>query len=373
MFKNPIPAKGTFQVASVLWQSQNAAPTPLGNLSHEHISNIYWMQRIAHAVKYLERKFPTMNELNFAVELKKYITTKFGYVAQYLPRMADEAATLHALGFLGTGNAIVLNGELIGNLNMVGVSVGQAFTAPVPLTGNKTPKELPIGLTTDYNRFTLHPGNRKVNPLTVGQIMTSLGKYNNLSDTPIVVNDDDQIVDKQHLFLAAKQLGLAFRVVRAKPLEITGGTSTNSATTNFLGKAGVTNLPGLRSPAAVVNEPEKIIRSNKTFPMLSRAEQQKNADDILNLSTDTQAARNNLLAGAGIKPGGVEAVAKQALASTSDGAVLMATANELQGKATMTWAALRLHLNIGDNPSVNREAVAIIHNGLIDAWALNRK
>lgn len=68
--------------------------------------------------------------------------------------------------------------------------------------------------TNDYNRFSLLNGNRNVNKLHVERLKSSFQKNYLLS--PIVVNENFEIIDGQHRFNAAKALGLPVNYIVAK-------------------------------------------------------------------------------------------------------------------------------------------------------------
>lgn len=63
-----------------------------------------------------------------------------------------------------------------------------------------------IWKTIDYDAFSFHPANRKINPNNVLQIMSSMGSKFLLQSFPIVVNEAMEIMDGQTRFVAAKRL-----------------------------------------------------------------------------------------------------------------------------------------------------------------------
>lgn len=60
--------------------------------------------------------------------------------------------------------------------------------------------------TTDYGMFNFMKGNRSVNPFNLKRITESMRERCLFS--PILVNDNMEIIDGQHRFLAQKDLGL---------------------------------------------------------------------------------------------------------------------------------------------------------------------
>lgn len=56
----------------------------------------------------------------------------------------------------------------------------------------------------EYNKFTLLPSNRAVNPAKVKKLVAAIQQHNFLQDYPIVINKKFEILDGQHRFLAAK-------------------------------------------------------------------------------------------------------------------------------------------------------------------------
>ncbi len=219
---------------------------------------------------------------------------------------------------------------------------------------------LPLGLTTEYDRFTFHPANTKISQLKVNKLVEELRKENLLTQNPIIVDDQNRIVNGQHLFLAAKSLGLAIRVVRAQPLQATGNTTSHTATGNFLQRAGVANLPGLRSGTTTTQTAEVIKRNPKAGLLkqaLTRADQQANADDFLGLGN----ARSNLLNKAGIGTAVAGGIAEPEKPTPQD------VEQSLRDQAAVTWAAMKEHFNIGDREPQNSAGLNIILNALRSA------
>jgi hypothetical protein len=70
----------------------------------------------------------------------------------------------------------------------------------------KPMQDLQVFQSNAYERFTLLHGNRKVNPLHVKRLKQSFSKQYLIS--PIMVNENYQIIDGQHRFSAAREMGL---------------------------------------------------------------------------------------------------------------------------------------------------------------------
>lgn len=81
----------------------------------------------------------------------------------------------------------------------------QTKTAPMANKSNQ------VRTTTDYARFKTLVGNRKPNDLHVKRLTQSFEKRYLFS--PILVNEKWQIIDGQHRFLAAKELGLPINYI----------------------------------------------------------------------------------------------------------------------------------------------------------------
>lgn len=74
----------------------------------------------------------------------------------------------------------------------------------------------------DYEKFVFLPFNRaKINNNLVARLEDSMSKCNMLNSSPIIVSDSMEIIDGQHRFLAAKNLGLPIYYVfsNANPME----------------------------------------------------------------------------------------------------------------------------------------------------------
>jgi hypothetical protein len=91
--------------------------------------------------------------------------------------------------------------------------------------------------TTDYSIFTPVMGNRDVNRLHIKRLSDSFkDKY---LVSPIIVNEHHQIIDGQHRFEAAKQLGLPIRYIQVvgyglKEVQVLNMNSKNWSKQDFL-------------------------------------------------------------------------------------------------------------------------------------------
>lgn len=71
---------------------------------------------------------------------------------------------------------------------------------------NKNVQELKVNMTEDLNIFTFLKGNRPPNPQHIARLTASIKRYGMLIN-PILVNERYEIIDGQHRYLAAKELG----------------------------------------------------------------------------------------------------------------------------------------------------------------------
>jgi hypothetical protein len=62
--------------------------------------------------------------------------------------------------------------------------------------------------TKDYSKFKFSKENREIKPKTVALIKESMEKFGFISGRPVLINNDGVIIDGQHRFLAAKDLGI---------------------------------------------------------------------------------------------------------------------------------------------------------------------
>lgn len=313
------------------WTTRSGVTSRLADLPHDHLSNIYWAQRISNATLQKSGKIVDFDTLNSVVNLKNFILDKFGSIQPYLPVFEEEVRVLKSLGFVSNGD-IKLNGVVIG------VTAEKKIEPQQP---NLPTITIPKGLTTDYNRFQLHPNNRKVVRAKLEELIGNIQAQNKLNDNPIVVNQYGQILDGQYRWMAAKELGLAFRVILAPEAQVSGATGSHTATSNFLSTAGITKadpLPGLKA--------EKVTHTS-------------------NLQMEASPEPNSVgrfLATAGIeKPGSPSAPVAFPDATPYAQAFI-------EGRAVLTWAALKLHMNIGDKEPLNTEGLEIIRNSLTQVF-----
>lgn len=86
--------------------------------------------------------------------------------------------------------------------------------------------------TTNYSRFKFMHGNREVKSCRVGKLIRSIKRKNMLAQFPIVCMKNSTglyVMDGQHRYTAAKELGLPIYYIEAKNLEIADVAATNSA------------------------------------------------------------------------------------------------------------------------------------------------
>jgi|CXWL01.1.fsa_nt_gi hypothetical protein len=62
--------------------------------------------------------------------------------------------------------------------------------------------------TTDYEKFKLIIGNRKLLPGHISKLVKSIGENNYLHSNPIIVNENMEVIDGQHRLEACKQLNI---------------------------------------------------------------------------------------------------------------------------------------------------------------------
>lgn len=63
-----------------------------------------------------------------------------------------------------------------------------------------------IQQTTDYGRFLLRPENRPIDKGNLAKILNSVRKHNMLAYMPIIVSEDNYVIDGQHRLQVAKKL-----------------------------------------------------------------------------------------------------------------------------------------------------------------------
>jgi ParB-like nuclease family protein len=72
----------------------------------------------------------------------------------------------------------------------------------------------------EYDAFTLHPEQRSLQPAHTIKIMRSMKSRGFIATCPIVVNDRFEILDGQHRFQAAKNLGIPFFYVVNEAIDV---------------------------------------------------------------------------------------------------------------------------------------------------------
>lgn len=94
----------------------------------------------------------------------------------------------------------------------------------------------PVGMvyrTDEYGKFNFNSKNRHVNPAHKDNLVKSIQENNLLEAQPITVNADLEIIDGQHRFIAAKELGLPIYYVKVDGLEIDDAITLNINTRNW--------------------------------------------------------------------------------------------------------------------------------------------
>ena len=98
----------------------------------------------------------------------------------------------------------------------------------------KPMQELQVFQSNAYERFTLLHGNRKVNPLHVKRLKQSFSKQYLIS--PILVNENYQIIDGQHRFCAAKEMNLPINYFMISGYGLPEIQMLNTNTSNWTSK-----------------------------------------------------------------------------------------------------------------------------------------
>lgn len=91
----------------------------------------------------------------------------------------------------------------------------------------------PIKVTSDYNKFKLVTGNRMVYMSHLNRLKKSIQRKNLLFASPIVVNEKMDIIDGQHRFMAAKELGLPVYYIIVKGLGLADIHTLNTNTRSW--------------------------------------------------------------------------------------------------------------------------------------------
>jgi hypothetical protein len=90
--------------------------------------------------------------------------------------------------------------------------------------------------TTEYGTFKTIKGNRGVLSYHVAHLMTSISKKNLLPAYPIVINENNEIIDGQHRLMAAKGLNLPIYYVKIPGLGLNDVQSLNTYIKPWRGK-----------------------------------------------------------------------------------------------------------------------------------------
>lgn len=93
--------------------------------------------------------------------------------------------------------------------------------------------EYSVFKTEDLSQFKLLKGNRMVNQLHLNRLVESIKLKNLLHISPIVVNGEFNIIDGQHRYMAAKQLGLPIFYIIDDSLELGDIQVLNTNTKNW--------------------------------------------------------------------------------------------------------------------------------------------
>ncbi|TYP92060.1 ParB-like nuclease domain-containing protein [Fodinibius salinus] len=90
-----------------------------------------------------------------------------------------------------------------------------------------------VHVTKDYGKFNFNSKNRHVNPAHKDNLVESIEQNNLLEAQPITINADFEIIDGQHRFIAAKELGLPIYYIKVDRLEIDDAITLNINTRNW--------------------------------------------------------------------------------------------------------------------------------------------
>lgn len=90
-----------------------------------------------------------------------------------------------------------------------------------------------VYVTKDYGKFNFNSKNRHVDPAHKDNLVTSIRDKNLLEAQPITVNADLEIIDGQHRFIAAKELGLPIYYIKMDGLQIDDAITLNINTRNW--------------------------------------------------------------------------------------------------------------------------------------------
>lgn len=87
--------------------------------------------------------------------------------------------------------------------------------------------------TSDYSKFTTLVGNRHINPLHIERLCSAIKGKNLLHARPITVNEKLHIIDGQHRFIAARELGVEIYYIVVPGLTIEDIPVLNSQGRNW--------------------------------------------------------------------------------------------------------------------------------------------
>lgn len=112
-------------------------------------------------------------------------------------------------------------------------TISQAFTANSSriFKARRSKEAQKVYVTEDYMTFTLLEGNRDIHKENLGRIKISMQeKY---IPVPIIVNEKHQIIDGQHRFTAARDLGLPIYYIVIPGLKLKDVQTLNTNTQNW--------------------------------------------------------------------------------------------------------------------------------------------
>lgn len=91
-----------------------------------------------------------------------------------------------------------------------------------------------IYFTREYGAFGFLKGNRELNELKIKKIKQDIQDgFDVLKFAPIIVNEELKIIDGQHRYVVAKQLGLNVYYVITRDIDLVGVTKINSRSSNW--------------------------------------------------------------------------------------------------------------------------------------------
>jgi len=102
------------------------------------------------------------------------------------------------------------------------------------MKGSKMRTVNQVKTTNDYNMFKRCKGNRQINKLHVKRLKESMSEE--FIPMPIIVNEKNEIIDGQHRFTAAKELGLDIPFIKVNKLGKNQIHRLNTNSKNWNGK-----------------------------------------------------------------------------------------------------------------------------------------